>query len=1279
MATIVFQAAGAVFGGLLGPFGAVAGRAIGALAGNALDGVLFSGGQKVKGGHLSSARIGGAEEGGAIPRVYGTARIGGTLIWATRYEEDVTEERAGGKASGSSVESFAYFGNFAFGICEGPVAAIRRVWADGRELDLENIGMRFYQGSDNQLPDPLIEAKQGVGRAPAYRGLCYVVFERLPLDGFGNRIPLFQFEVLKPTGALESQIRAMAIIPGATEHGLCPFPVTEALGSGQQRIINRNTLTRATDWEASIDELMALCPNLERVALVVAWFGTDLRAGHCRIVPGVETPFRKVESTPWRVSGFDRGSAHIVSSHDGGPAYGGTPNDAGLIAAIRDLKARGLDVYIYPFLMMDVPAGNGLPDPHGGAEQARYPWRGRITCHPAAGQPGTADRSASARSQVAAFLGDAVSAQFTRVGGRVNFAGDDTGYRRFILHCAHVADGAGGVDGFIIGSEMKGMTSIRDENDDFPFVEGLIALATDVRAILGVRAHVTYAADWSEYFGYHPDDGSGDVYFNLDPLWAHHNIAAVSIDNYMPISDWRDSDLGAENPDGFKVANDPAGLMGQITSGEGFDWYYANAADRSARVRTPITDGLAGRPWIYRYKDIENWWRNPHYNRVGGIESATPSPWSPMSKPVWFSELGCGAVDKGAGQPNVFADPKSAESAYPYFSSGERSDSEQRRFLEAQLARSETAETPVDPGHVFLWCWDARPYPAFPQNTALWSDGANWHTGHWLNGRLGASTLADTVRALLLDHGFDACDVRMLNGDLTGYQQADIDSARNLLEPLLSLYSADVIEREGELHFRSRLQASLPPTLIDVTAEREDAGAFRELRSHESDLAGEAVVSYFDPAIDYEQASVRSSRIVAANNRVLRYGLPTVVGETTALSLAGQMLRENRVGQRMVSIDLSPQTRAIEIGDVITVDGGPAGRFIISRVELGETLTVEARSFAPMVGASLPLADAARANTGGSDGFAPRVLLLDLPRDGNENAERFARVAVFARPWRRVFVSSSATAEGYMANVIVERPAGTARLAEALSSGVSGRFDFGADLVIDLDFGGLSSASKEAVLSGANRICLRAQNGVFEIIGFLNASETAPGRWLLSGLLRGLHGTEDAMWAGSETGADAVVLGDAVIPLGLDARHVGLSRNYMVEQAYGQKDPHAPYAFAGGLRAQTPLSPVHLRARRLGSGDVRFDWVRRSRLDADDWAAAEIPLDEDSERYLVEVFDGALLVRSFEVSEPNLIYPESSQVSDFGAPATAITVRLRQLGRKVPHGIPVQKEFLLPY
>ena len=57
---------------------------------------------------------------------------------------------------------------------------------------------------------------------------------------------------------------------------------------------------------------------------------------------------------------------------------------------------------------------------------------------------------------------------------------------------------------------------------------------------------VTYAADWSEYFGHQPDDGSGDVYFHLDPLWANEEIDFIGIDNYMPLSDWRDGETHAD-------------------------------------------------------------------------------------------------------------------------------------------------------------------------------------------------------------------------------------------------------------------------------------------------------------------------------------------------------------------------------------------------------------------------------------------------------------------------------------------------------------------------------------------------------------------------------------------------------------------------------------------------------------------------------------------------------------------------------------------------------------
>src|SRR5690606_34720300 len=118
-------------------------------------------------------------------------------------------------------------------------------------------------------------------------------------------------------------------------------------------------------------------------------------------------------SRDWRVSGVSRGSAMVVSTHDGGAAYGGTPSDRSVMDAIAEIKARGLKVTLYPFIMMDVPEGNDLPDPYGNPAQPAYPWRGRITCDPAPLMPETADRMAAARAQVEEFCGNALPGQFS--------------------------------------------------------------------------------------------------------------------------------------------------------------------------------------------------------------------------------------------------------------------------------------------------------------------------------------------------------------------------------------------------------------------------------------------------------------------------------------------------------------------------------------------------------------------------------------------------------------------------------------------------------------------------------------------------------------------------------------------------------------------------------------------------------------------------------------------------------------------------------------------------
>src|SRR5262249_22467268 len=151
--------------------------------------------RSVEGPRLSDLDIMASTEGAPIPRVYGRVRLAGELIWATRLEEVVNTRSEttgggggggkGGGGGGTSVTTanttYRHFANLAIGLCEGPMGHVARVWADGKPLDLAGITMRAYTGTEVQTPDPLIVAKEGPDNAPAYRGLAYVVFERLPI------------------------------------------------------------------------------------------------------------------------------------------------------------------------------------------------------------------------------------------------------------------------------------------------------------------------------------------------------------------------------------------------------------------------------------------------------------------------------------------------------------------------------------------------------------------------------------------------------------------------------------------------------------------------------------------------------------------------------------------------------------------------------------------------------------------------------------------------------------------------------------------------------------------------------------------------------------------------------------------------------------------------------------------------------------------------------------------------------------------------------------------
>jgi hypothetical protein len=214
MATLVLTAAGS----LLGPIGG----AVGALAGQAIDGQIFKPKGR-QGPRLQDLKVQTSSYGAAIPKLFGTLRVAGTVIWAT----DLVEHRSkqGGGKGRPSTTTYSYSASFAVLLSGRAIRSVGRIWADGNLLRgtagdwKSETGFRLHLGGEDQAADPFIASAEGAGGTPAYRGGAYAVFENMALGPFGNRIPSLTFEVDAdagpvPVGAMLGEL-SMGTIGGA--------------------------------------------------------------------------------------------------------------------------------------------------------------------------------------------------------------------------------------------------------------------------------------------------------------------------------------------------------------------------------------------------------------------------------------------------------------------------------------------------------------------------------------------------------------------------------------------------------------------------------------------------------------------------------------------------------------------------------------------------------------------------------------------------------------------------------------------------------------------------------------------------------------------------------------------------------------------------------------------------------------------------------------------------------------------------------------------------------
>jgi hypothetical protein len=214
----------------------------------------------------------GASFGAPIIRTYGRDRVATQLIWGG----DVRVEEGGGKGGGGKApgpqEAYA---TFAMALGRGPICGIRKLWLNSElfysvddESSLEEVaaslklkeGVTLYLGTEDQEPDPTIQADVGESLTPAYRGIAYIVFRDLPLAQFGNRLPNITAEVV-----------------GTGEDEVLEFPISDWPDlSDSYPVTSRDSVFRLSEAQRSQEDSGRLIVETVTVGLE----GNVLTRGH---------------------------------------------------------------------------------------------------------------------------------------------------------------------------------------------------------------------------------------------------------------------------------------------------------------------------------------------------------------------------------------------------------------------------------------------------------------------------------------------------------------------------------------------------------------------------------------------------------------------------------------------------------------------------------------------------------------------------------------------------------------------------------------------------------------------------------------------------------------------------------------------------------------------------------------------------------------------------------------------------------------------------------------
>lgn len=526
-----------------------------------------------------------------------------------------------------------------------------------------------------------------------------------------------------------------------------------------------------------------------------------------------------------------------------------------------------------------------------------------------------------------------------------------------------------------------------------------------------------------------------------------------------------------------------------------------------------------------------------------------------------------------------------------------------------------------------------------------------------------AVTLETIVADLLARAGYETGDSALSSLSSTEVEGYVVDGpmpARAACEPLQAYESFHLVESDGVL--KASLFAAAPSVSIALGETRaaslghDQPPLLTITRAQEQDGPREVVVDYPDAALDFQRGSQRARRLSGASRAILKMAVPVMMDAARAKRVAERHLYLAHAEQKEIQAHLSRAYAPLDPGDVIQI-----AEDVLRITETAlDSMQVKIKAVP-----ALPetLNSAANADSGGASrriiaALVPtNIYLLDIPLLRREdNQPGFYVAATGYDGWQGATLWRAADNITYTPIDTLRVSATSGVATTVLGSASTAVMDREQSVTVSLIYGSLASITDDELLAGGNAALLG-----HEIIQFKTATLNADGSYTLSQLLRGRRGTESDVATHSISEHFVLLSASTLHFLPLESSVRGISARYR-GVTVGQALDDAPYhTFTPSFKTLQPFAPVHLAASRNTGGDITFTWKRRARRDAEWVDYVDVPLDEDTESYDVEILNGVTVVRTFSnLSSATANYSAAQQTSDFGAAQSSVRVRVIQ-------------------